>query len=361
MKFGLAYATHPGIVPSVVCAEQLGYDIVHIYDTPLVFSEVFVVSGLVAARTSRIGIGISVVVPYLRLPHVVASGVGTLNEAAPGRVVVAFGTGFTGALSTGSAPDSWDTVREYVRVCRDLLSNRETEVVVKGRKRLIGHLHADLGYIDCRDAVPIFVSAAGPVGLDVAANVADGLYLMSAGERPVAASLRRTILAVRSQAAKYGRPPLATKLFTTMAIREPGEPSNSERLMGFVGPAVTQHFHADLGFGPSDPRTPPLLREATARYRARMRPQLRGDAPWIDNHRGHAIFVRDGEEDLLTPELIESVCQIGTSEELIEEITQLECAGVDELVWQVMPGHEAEVVRFAQEVMEPYRRGLKRR
>ena len=137
MKFGIAYPTHPGIVPNVEQAEQLGYDGVHLYDTPLVFSEVCVVAGMVAARTEQIGISISVAVPFLRLPHVLASAVGTLNEAAPGRVMLGFGTGFTAALTTGSPADSWATVRETIRICRGILANEETEAVIEGEPRTI--------------------------------------------------------------------------------------------------------------------------------------------------------------------------------------------------------------------------------
>ena len=67
------------------------------------------------------------------------------------------------------------------------------------------------------------------------------------------------------------------------------------------------------------------------------------------------MVVRDEEAHLLTAELIEDVCQIGTPDELIEEIAALEDAGIDEIVWQQMPGHDVETERFAREVMVPYR------
>jgi hypothetical protein len=46
---------------------------------------------------------------------------------------------------------------------------------------------------------------------------------------------------------------------------------------------------------------------------------------------------------------------VGPAEQLIEEIHQLELAGLSEIVWQVVPGHEAEVTRFGKEVIAPYR------
>jgi 5,10-methylenetetrahydromethanopterin reductase len=356
MKFGIAYPTHPSILANVVEAEQLGYDSVHLYDTPLVFSEVFVVAGMVAARTDRIGISISVAVPFLRLPHVLASAVGTLNQAAPGRVSLGFGTGFTAALTTGSPIDSWATVRETIRICRGILGDHETEAVIKGERRTIKHLHADLGHINVNDPVPISISAAGPKGLRVVGEVADGFFTMSAGQRATPSSVASTIAIVQAHAKEFGREPLRVTLFTTMAVKDPDEPSDSKRLLGFVGPAVSQHFHGDLGFGPEDERTPPRLRAAARQYHEEVGQHITGDAPWLQNHRGHAMLVRDEEAHLLTAELLEDVCQIGSASELIEEIAELEAAGVDEIVWQQMPGHEGETERFAREVMEPYRK-----
>ena len=42
------------------------------------------------------------------------------------------------------------------------------------------------------------------------------------------------------------------------------------------------------------------------------------------------MLVRDEEAHLLTAELIEDVCQVGTPDELMDEIAALEAAGVDD-------------------------------
>jgi 5,10-methylenetetrahydromethanopterin reductase len=355
VRFGIAYATHPDVIDSCVEADHLGYDAVHLYDSPLVFSEVFSVAGAVAARTENVRIGISVAVPHLRLPHVLAAGMGTLSAMAPGRVQLALGTGFTAALTTGSKADTWATVADVVGVCRGILHDELTEAPVKGGRRLVKHLHADHGFINTRDEVPIHISAAGPKGLRVTAELADGFYTMSAGQRPVPAQVAETVGVLNDMAAEAGRGPLPVTLFTTMAVKDADEASDSDRLRGFVGPAVTQHFHGDLGFGVEDPRTPPLLREAARTFYTEVGSKITGPAPYVQQHRGHAMFLREEEAHLLTPELIEAVCQIGTADELIDEISAMERSGVDEIVWQVMPGHEAEVARFAAEIMGPYR------
>jgi alkanesulfonate monooxygenase SsuD/methylene tetrahydromethanopterin reductase-like flavin-dependent oxidoreductase (luciferase family) len=354
VKFGLSFASQPAMVPIAVEAERLGYDSVGFYDTPLVCSDPFVVSGLVAAQTERIRIGISVAIPYLRLPHVLATAATTLNEIAPGRITLGLGTGYTAAQTTGSKPDTWATMREHIEVCRSLMAGEETEALIKGERRTIRHLHPDLGYVNVKDPIPIYLSAVGPKGRRITAELADGLYTIIGGRRATGKELAPIISEFRRDAARYGKEEMPVMLITAMAVRDVDEAIDSNRLRAFQGPWVTSHLHGDLGASSADPRTPEPVRRATEAY-AEMAAGMRQDAPWIENHRGHSVFVRPEEESLLDGDLLQAVCQIGRPEELIQEICDLEEAGVDQVIWQCIPGFEREVVRFAHEVVDPYR------
>jgi 5,10-methylenetetrahydromethanopterin reductase len=356
MKFGLSFASQPSMVDIAVAAEGLGYDWVGFYDTPLVCSDPFVIAGMVASRTERIEVAISVAIPYLRLPHVLATAVGTLNQIAPGRIALGFGTGYTGAQTTGSKPDTWSTVREQVRVCRALLDGEEVETQIKGESRTIVHLHPDKGFVNFSDRVPIFISALGPKGRRVSAEIGDELMTICGGRRAEAAAVEPDVSDFRAALAETGREGVPVALLTAMAVRGPDEAADSPRLRGFMGPWVTSHLHGDLGFSSDNPDTPDPIQRATARY-AELAAGHRADAPWIENHRGHSTFVRSEEEILLDGPTLEAMCQIGTAEELIEEIRGLEEIGVERVVWQCIPGHEEEVERFSREVIGPYEAG----
>lgn len=358
MKFGLSFASQPGLVDVAVEAERLGYDWVGFYDTPLVCSDPFVVAGLVAARTTRIEIAIAVAIPYLRLPHTLATAVGTLNELAPGRVALGFGTGYTGAQTTGSRPDTWATVREHARVCRALLDGEEVEARIKGEPRTIVHLHPDKGFVNLEDRVPIFISALGPKGRAVTAEIGDELMTIRGGRRADAAAVEPDVRAFEAELERAGRQGVPVTLLTAMALRDADEPADSPRLRGFMGPWVTSHLHGDLGSSSANPDTPAPVRRATARY-AELAAAHRADAPWIENHRGHSTFVRPEEEDLLDGPTLAAMCQIGTAAELIEEIRGLEEVGIERVIWQCVPGHEEEVERFSREVIRPYERSFR--
>src|SRR3954470_4674421 len=96
-------------------AESLGYGRAWCYDSPALYPDVWMILGLAAARTSRIGLGPAVLVPSLRHPMTKAAAIATLEAQAPGRVAVAIGSGFTGRMVLGQKPMRWADVASYVR------------------------------------------------------------------------------------------------------------------------------------------------------------------------------------------------------------------------------------------------------
>ena len=101
MKISAQFATSLDSPEHIVAAEQLGYDRAWLFDTPHESPDVWMMLALAAERTTRIGLGPGVLVPSLRHPMVNASATAALEALAPGRVAVAFGTGFAGAREVG--------------------------------------------------------------------------------------------------------------------------------------------------------------------------------------------------------------------------------------------------------------------
>ena len=101
MDISCAFPTALGSPEHVALAEELGYVRAWLYDTPQQSPDVWMMLALAAERTDRIGLGPGVLVPTLRHPMVNAAGTAALAALAPGRVAVAFGTGFTGRRAMG--------------------------------------------------------------------------------------------------------------------------------------------------------------------------------------------------------------------------------------------------------------------
>src|SRR6202171_3608419 len=122
MKISAQFATSLHSPARIEVAERLGYDRAWLFDTPHESPDVWMMLALAAQRTATIGFGPAVLVPTRRHPMVTASAAAALAALAPGRVAVAFGTGFAGARALGAAPASWSYLADYVRAFRGLLS-----------------------------------------------------------------------------------------------------------------------------------------------------------------------------------------------------------------------------------------------
>jgi len=155
-------------------AEELGYARFWVYDSPALYGDLWVALARIAEATRRIGLGTGVAVPSLRHPMVTASAIATLEELAPGRLVCAFGTGFTARRAMGKKPLAWATVARQVQQVRALL--RGETVLIDGAACAMIH---SPGFAPKRPIeVPLWLAPMGPKGLAAAREaLADGVIL----------------------------------------------------------------------------------------------------------------------------------------------------------------------------------------
>ena len=128
MEISCAFPPGPHAVDHIVEAERLGYERAWLFDSPALYGDIWVIAALAAERTTRIGLGPAVLVPNLRHPLTQASAIATLEQLAPGRVVAAIGTGFTGRMAMGKKPLTWAWTRRYIEQLRALLRGEKVEV-----------------------------------------------------------------------------------------------------------------------------------------------------------------------------------------------------------------------------------------
>ena len=173
MDVSCAFPTALDTPDNIAMAEELGYARAWVYDTPQQSPDVWMTLALAAERTNRIGLGPGVLIPSLRHPMVNAAGTATLAALAPGRVAVAFGTGFTGRRAMGYKAITWSFMERYLRAYRGLLAGE----VVEWEDAQMQMLHPD-GHAPARPVdVPVLVGALGPKGDAVARELGDGLFV----------------------------------------------------------------------------------------------------------------------------------------------------------------------------------------
>lgn len=171
VELSCGLAPSPDFESLVVLAERLGYHRVWIYDSAPLWEDPFVHLALAARRTTCIGLATAVLIPDQRSEMAMASAIATVARMSQGRFRACFGTGFTSRLTMGRRPMTLAQLGRYVTAVRGLLAG-ETVDLDGAPARM---LHAD-GLTAPRPVeVPLWLSAFGPRGAAVAADVADGI------------------------------------------------------------------------------------------------------------------------------------------------------------------------------------------
>src|SRR3954451_2055050 len=144
-------------------AEELGYERVWLYDSAALYEDIWIWLARIVEHTSM-QVGTAVLVPNLRHPMTTASAIATIEELAPGRLAVGFGTGATARWVLNKGALSWATTRLYVEQVRALLQGDVVDIDVEACQMIHHPDWAKARPID----TPMLVSAFGPKGLAAA-------------------------------------------------------------------------------------------------------------------------------------------------------------------------------------------------
>jgi hypothetical protein len=111
----------PRTVEHSLLAEELGFRAVWCPEIPAFGHDIWVTLARIAEKTKRLKFGPSVLIPSYRHPMAQASAIATLEQMAPGRLMVGFGTGFTGRAGMGKKPLTLADVRTHIAQVKALL------------------------------------------------------------------------------------------------------------------------------------------------------------------------------------------------------------------------------------------------
>src|SRR6202040_768494 len=131
-------------------------------DTQMLCADPFVAMAAAAVKTTRIRLGPGALIPSTRLAPAAANALASWNKLAPGRIDFGIGTGFTGRRAMGLGAVKLADMEEYVRVVMALLRGETVEAEIEKKQRLIRLLNPELGLINTRNSIPLWVAASGP-------------------------------------------------------------------------------------------------------------------------------------------------------------------------------------------------------
>jgi 5,10-methylenetetrahydromethanopterin reductase len=342
MRFAIAIPTDADSWRMVRRAEELGFNRAWFYDTQMLSADPFVAMAAAALKTTRIRLGTGVLIPSNRIAAVAANGFASLNKLAPGRIDFGIGTGFTGRRAMGLGAVRLADMEEYIRVVTALLRGETVEAEIEGKHRLIRLLNPELGLINTKDPIGLYVAATGPRARALSARLGAG-WISTVGDAETASAVLRELRSSR-EAAGHGAEALDSVVLTGGAILEEGEPADSPRAIAQAGPraAMLLHRAADEALAglPNTMPVPPAIADTVARYVELARGFRPQGAHYLENHRGHLMFVKPEERPFVTAELIRLTTITGTESEIKDRIAALFAAGYSEIAVQIVPGQE---------------------
>jgi 5,10-methylenetetrahydromethanopterin reductase len=306
-------------------AEELGYDGIFLGESHLSSIDSFQTLASCAMITRRVLLGIAVTNMIFRHPTVLAGAAASLNEISKGRAIMGLGTGDGPVYSQGLKALPMKQFEEGIRLIRQL---------VQGQRASFPTGALGLCFTINKPA-PIYVSAEGPKGLQLAGRSADGVILGTGFDLKVYEWAKQKI---REGATETGRKENDVKIIAAgmLCVRDDGNEARK-----IVRNRIANRAHHNFRF--TYETVPPNELEGVKKFVAGfdvMKPMEERVDP-----------------DLVNDYLVHRFSIAGTPKECIERIEELRDAGVEHLMLTAARKvyHES-VEAFAAKVMPDFRK-----
>lgn len=346
MDFGISLSASADSWRIVKRAEELGLSHAWFVDTQLLNADPLIVMAAAAMMTSSIRLGTGMLIPSNRMAPVTANALATLNKLAPGRINMGIATGNTARRSMGVGPIKLDELADHIRVIRGMWAGETVDFNFEGVTRKIRFLNPELELINIDDPIGIFVSALGPRGRRMVADLGVNWTI------PVG-NVGRAIGAIEEMRKTWVESGRDTKDLYAVAsgggcVLDAGEAFDSPRAKAQAGPGAAMFLH-DLAevsvHGDMTRGVPAELIDAYQEIYAAFEP---ADARYLESNRGHLMVVRPNEEHLVTAELIKMMTLTGTASELRDNLRDLRDAGFTQFTTHVRYGQEEMLERWVE-------------
>jgi probable F420-dependent oxidoreductase len=330
LSFGVTVLPDPPyqrFVELIALAEQHGFEYGWTYDSHVLWQDSMPTLALAAAATERIRLGHMVTNPGTREPTVVASAYATLHDISEGRMIMGIGRGDSARRYIGQKPVPVKRFEESLTMIKPFMNGEK--VAWNDTEIELGWARKDLPEIE------MHVAGYGPKVLAIAGRHGDGVIIQLADPDII----QWTMSTARKAAEEAGRDPAALKCIVCAPSHISDDlPAARDQVRWF--PAMVSNHVKDLiarygADGSSVPRalTDYVPSETNYDYGEHSRAGAK-----------HGAFVSD--------EICDRFCVLGTPEQAIEKLQELESIGVDQFnVYLMTEGQEATLETYGREII----------
>jgi probable F420-dependent oxidoreductase len=328
MDIGVVLQTTPPssrVVDLAKRAETYGFTHVWTFDSHILWQEPFPIHTEILANTRKVTVGTMVTNPATRDWTVTASVFATLNEMFGNRTVIGIGRGDSAVRVINGKPTTIATLREAVRVIRELANGRSAEY----RGASIRFPWAS------KSRVEVWVAGYGPKALKLIGEVGDGFILQLADPDITA----WTIGAVRKAAEDSGRDPDEVMICVAAPAYVSEDLAHARDQCRWFGGMVGNHVADIVARYGETSEVPKALTE-----------YIKGREGYDYNQHGqvgnvHTQFVPD--------EIVDRFCILGPVEEHVRRLEELKALGVHQFAVYLQHDAKDETLRAYGENVIP--------
>ncbi|ADJ48372.1 coenzyme F420-dependent N5,N10-methenyltetrahydromethanopterin reductase [Amycolatopsis mediterranei S699] len=327
MDFGIVLQTDPparDVVRLMKDAEAAGFRYGWTFDSCVLWQEPFVIYSAILAATSSLVVGPMVTSPGTRDWSVLASTFATLNDMYGNRTVCGIGRGDSAHRVVGKPPSTLATVRDCMRVVKDL---------AEGRSVTMNEKTVQIPWIS-NGQLEMWMAGYGPKALQTVGEHADGFILQCADP----AIARWTIGAVRDAARAAGRDPAGITICVAAPAYVGEDVAHQREQLRWFGGMVGNHV-ADLvaRYGSSGA----VPRELTDYIRERE--------GYDYSHHGKA---GNPSTEFVPDEIVDRFCLLGPASAHVERLQELADLGVDQFSLYLMhDDREATLASYGSQII----------
>lgn len=316
-------------VEFIKLGEQLGYRCAWLPDQTF-HRDPFVLQGLCAQATQRIGLGLGLTSPFTRLPVQIARAAGVVDEVSNGRFRLGLGTANPNSVLAPLGlrlERSVGRLRDAILIIRRLLAG-ETVDYESPSDTMRG---VRLDFTPIRPDLPIYLGTRGPQMLQLSGELADGVLVESLFN---AGGLAHVFECLNTGAARTGRSLDSLDVVSWQLVQITDDaPSAIAALKPWVAYSIR--------VGPPEAMQRVGIQEDV--IRAVTEAMARGDQQAAAAH--------------VTDDAVRCLMMVGTPEQVTAQVAQVFDKGVQAINLLLMGSKEAmhtTLTRFASEVMPAF-------